>query len=66
MLYYIKQHFSKLVIAGDYEAMFNGHSSQLEEVISFDNSGDPIIQIHAEVKKTHFFPEYLNFSQLLI
>ena len=38
MLYYIKQHIPKLVIADDYE----------------ENSGDPIIQICVEVKRLIF------------
>jgi len=50
MLCYIKQHIPKLVIADDYEAMFEGQSSQPE------NSGDPIIQICVEVKRLIFFP----------
>ena len=54
MLYYIKQHISKLVIAGDYEATSEGQSSQPEEIMSFDNSGDPIISI-MEVKRIIFF-----------
>ena len=48
MLYYIKQHIPKLVIAGDYEAAFEGQSSQPE------NSGDDFIQIHVEVKRVIF------------
>ena len=67
MLYYIKQHICKLVIAGDYEAMSDGQSSQPEKLMFSDNSPFvlPTELKGPEVKKTHFFPEYLDFSQLL-
>ena len=38
MLHY-KQQISKLVISGDFEAAFEGQSTQPESFISFDNSG---------------------------
>ena len=71
MLYYIKQHikFCKLVIAGDYEAMSDGQRSQPEKLMFSDNYSPFILPTELkgpEVKKTHFFPEYLDFSQLLI
>ena len=53
MLNYIKQHISKLVIAGDYEATSEGQSSQPEKN-------------NFRGKKNLFFSEYLDFSQLLI
>ena len=51
MLFYIKQHISKLVIAGRYEAMFEGQGSQPEKLMSFDNAGDTFVQIRVEVKR---------------
>ena len=51
---YIKQHISKLVIADDYEAMFEGQNSQPEKLLSFNDSGDTFIQIRVEVKRLIF------------
>ena len=51
---YIKQHISKLVIADDHEAMFEGQSSQPEKFMSFNDSGDTFIQIRVEVKRLIF------------
>ena len=39
MLYFIEQHISKLVIAGNCEAIFEGKSSQPENFKHFNNSG---------------------------
>ena len=54
MLYYIKQHISKLVIADYYEETFEGQSNQPEKLMSFKNSGDTSIQIRVEVKRLFF------------
>ena len=50
MLCYIKQHICKLVIAGDYEAMSDGQSSQPEKLMFSDNS-----LVGPEVKTLIFF-----------